>query len=127
MATKSATKKPAARKTATKTTTKKTSAKKATLPVSLVRESYPEAHVATGKYKFFFAFFAITTLLFAAICVWLFVFSSEVLDKWESLKTCARNDTCEIEYVEKQENAGDTEDDALEVVEDETEDVTTEE
>ncbi len=101
MATKTAAKKPAAKKAAAKTVKKAAPAKKATkLPVGVYKETCPEAHVATGKYKFFFAFFGITTVMFAGICVWLFVFSSQVLEKWESLRTCARNGTCIVEYVE---------------------------
>ena len=94
MATKSAAKKPAAKKTTAAKTTKKTTVKATRVPAGIVTERRPEEHVATGKYKFFFAFFALTTVMFAAICVWLFVFSSEILNKWESLKTCARNDIC---------------------------------
>ena len=125
MATKTAAKKPATKKATTTKTTKKTASAKSTkknLSVGILTENRPEEHVATGKYKFFFAFFALTTVMFAAICVWLFVFSSEILNKWESLKTCARNDTCVIEYVEKNENKdGDV------VVDEEADDGTVEE
>lgn len=103
MATKTAAKKPAAKKAAAKTVKKVAPTKKPKLPVGIVTEKNPEDHLATGKYKFFFAFFGITTIMFAAICVWLFIFSSEVLEKWESLRTCARNGTCIVEYVEKYE------------------------
>ena len=86
-----ATKKTAAKK---KTTTKKTASK---LPVGIYKENNPECHVATGKYKFFFILFGVVMVLFAAISVWLFIFSSEILEKYQSIETCARNHTsCEV-------------------------------
>ena len=97
MATKSAAKKPAAKKTTAAKTTKKTTVKATRVPAGIVTERRPEEHVATGKYKFFFAFFALTTLMFAAISVQLFVFSSQVLDNWEHLRKCVDNGTCIIE------------------------------
>ncbi len=113
MATKTATKKKATTKSAASKTPKTTTAKKASkatsLPVGIISEKNPDAHVATGKYKFFFTFFGITTVLFAAVSVWLFVFSSQVLDKWESIDTCVRNDTCKV--VQKDSKVVDAEDD----------------
>ena len=93
-----------AKKTAAKkkSTTKK--AAKSTLPIGIYKENNPECHVATGKYKFFFILFGITTVLFAALAVWLFIFSSEVLEKYQSIETCARNHTsCEVRVNEKEE------------------------
>ena len=55
MATKSAAKKPAAKKTTAAKTTKKTTVKATRVPAGIVTERRPEEHVATGKYKFFFA------------------------------------------------------------------------
>lgn len=87
------------------TTTKVTTAKRATkLPVGVVYEKYPEDHKVSGKYTFFYVMFACTTLVFAGIAVWLFIFSSELMAKYESIETCARNHTtCEVRYVEDDE------------------------
>lgn len=102
MATKTATKK------TTKTARKAVRAKAPAVRVGLYREKYPEKHQATGKYKFFYALFACTTLIFAAVAVWLFVFSSEILSKYESIQVCARNgETCEVS-VEEQEKVEET-------------------
>ena len=83
-----------------KTTTKAAPAKKTAqkqLPVGLYRERYPEAHKATGKYKFFYFLFAFTTLLFACLAVYFFIFSSEILNKYQEIEVCARNNkTCTI-------------------------------
>lgn len=107
MATKKAatTKKKSTAKAGAKTTTKVTSTKKATkLPVGVVYEKNPEEHRVSGKYTFFYVMFACTTLIFAGIAVWLFVFSSELMAKYESIETCARNHTtCEVRYVEYDE------------------------
>lgn len=102
MATKSAAKKPAAKKTTAAKTTKKTTVKTTRVPAGIVSERRPEEHVATGKYKFFFAFFALTTLMFAVISVQLFVFSSKVLDNWEHLRKCVNNGTCIIESADSE-------------------------
>ena len=89
-----ATKKTAAKKTTTKKVSK---AKASRLPIGVVAERKPECHCVTGKYTFFYVLFACTTLLFAGISVWLFVYSSEILAKYESIEVCARNHTtCEV-------------------------------
>ncbi|MBR6098047.1 hypothetical protein IKP94_04885 [Candidatus Saccharibacteria bacterium] len=84
-------KKPVAKKTTVKS-------KKTSLPVGVIYEKYPEDHQATGKYKFFYCLFALTTIIFAGLAVWLFIFSSEILNKYESIEACARTHgaTCEI-------------------------------
>ena len=90
-----ATKKPVAKKTstakkasaATKSTSRRVSAK------MLYAEKHPERHQATGKYKFFYILFACTTLFFAALSVELFVFASEVENKYESVDSCVRAHT----------------------------------
>ena len=94
----------ATKKTATKKTTaaKKAATKKnktVKLPVGVVKERNPECHHVSGKYTFFYVLFACTTLIFAGVSVWLFVFSSELLSKYESIEVCARNHTtCEVRY-----------------------------
>ena len=103
-------KKPAAKNTKTtkKTTVKAAETKKRTLPVGVYCENYPEKHVATGKYKFFFVFFGCTTVIFAALAVWLFIFSSEVLNKWEELDADIRNGkTCQVVRAEDKAEAKD--------------------
>ena len=94
-------KKPVAKKTTVKATTKKAQGK------GLLYERYPEEHQATGKYKFFYCMFALTTIIFAAVAVWLFIFSSEILGKYESIEACARahGATCEIHVVDGDEVA----------------------
>lgn len=107
MATKKATttKKTTAKKPVAKKTTVK--AKRTSLPVGIIYEKYPEEHQATGKYKFFYCLFALTTIIFAGLAVWLFIFSSEVLNKYESIEACARTHgaTCEIHVVDDGEEA----------------------
>lgn len=74
------------------------------LPVSVYAEKNPDSHKVTGKYTFFYVLFACTTLIFAGVATWLFIFSSELLGKYESIQTCARNHTkCEIRYIEDEE------------------------
>ncbi len=88
--------KTAKKKTTTKAAPAKKSAKK-TLPVGLYQERNPEAHKATGKYKFFYVLFAFTTILFACLSVYFFIFASEILNKYEEIEVCARNNrTCSI-------------------------------
>lgn len=90
MATKTATKK--------KTTTRKPAAKKTSkrseLPIGIYKEAHPENHVATGKYKVFFVMFGILMVAFAALAVQLFVFSSELLNKYEEAVECQSSSTC---------------------------------
>ena len=90
--------KTAKKKTTTKAAPAKKSAKKSSsLPVGLYKERNPEAHQATGKYKFFYILFAFTTILFACLSVYFFIFASEILNKYEEIEVCARNNrTCSI-------------------------------
>ena len=93
MATKTATKK----KTSTSAKKATSAAKKVNLPIGLYKEACPENHIMTGKYKFFFVLFSVMMVLFAAISVWLWMFSSELLVKYQKIETCARNgETCEV-------------------------------
>ncbi|MBQ8157363.1 hypothetical protein IJ102_03180 [Candidatus Saccharibacteria bacterium] len=97
MATKTAAKKTTtSRKTAAKKTTARKNASR--MPMYLTKEKYPNEHQVTGKYKFFYCLFALTTIIFAVLAVWLFVFSSEILNKYESIEACARTHgaTCEV-------------------------------
>lgn len=89
-------------------TTVSTKAKKAVknLPVGVYKEKNPDSHKVSGKYTFFYVLFACTTLIFAGVATWLFIFSSELLGKYESIETCARNHTkCEVRYTGEEETA----------------------
>ena len=105
MATKTtAKKKTTASKGGKTTVTKVTKKAVKNLPVGVYAEKNPESHKVTGKYSFFYVLFACTTLIFAGVATWLFIFSSELLGKYESIQTCARNHTkCEIRYIEDDE------------------------
>ena len=70
-----ATKKPAAKKTTAKVSKPATSARKNNPAEIIFKERNPENHKITGKFKFFYCFFAATTLVFAIIAVQLFFFS----------------------------------------------------
>jgi len=106
-----ATKKPVAKKVST--AKKPTSATKTTssrrvgvVAKSLVTEKNPERHQATGKYKFFYILFACTTLFFAALAVELFVFASEVENKYEEVDACIRAHTkCDVRLEDGEINA----------------------
>lgn len=90
-----ATKKPAVKKTTTakKSTTASKSSVRRISAKALYTETHPERHQATGKYKFFYILFACTTLFFAALSVELFVFASEVENKYEEVDACVRAHT----------------------------------
>ena len=96
MATKATTKKRATAKR--KTVAKKTNTKRKTMPIGLTTERCPENHAIKGKFVFFYCLFAFTTLVFAGLAVWLFFFSSKMLNQYESLEACARTHgaSCEL-------------------------------
>ena len=75
-----------------KTTAAKTSKRKIDASI-IYKEANPEKHVICGKFKFFYVLFACTTLFFAALSVWLYFFSSDVLNKYQSIDACARAHT----------------------------------
>ena len=84
----------ASKASAAKTTAKRGSSKK--LPLPLLRDEQRP----TGKFAYLYVVFACTTLIFAGVATWLFIFSSELLGKYEAIETCARNHTsCEVRYV----------------------------
>ena len=87
-------KQPAAKRTTAKSSKSSKKSLKSRVDVSaLYREKYPENHKVTGKYKFFYILFACTTAFFAALSVWLFWFSSETLNNYESIDSCVRAHT----------------------------------
>ena len=81
----------AAKKKVAPAKAKKTTSRKVNMPIGIYKEKCPENHIATGKYVFFYALFATTTVFFAILAVWLFVFSSELLNKYQELDSCTRN------------------------------------
>ncbi len=60
-------------------------------PTIIYRERNPEQNKVSPKYSFFYFLFAGTTLLFAAISVWLFIFASELQFKYQSIEACTRS------------------------------------
>lgn len=82
---------------AKKTTTAKSSSKKAKKidfdPSIIYKERDPEQNKVSPKYSFFYFLFAGTTLFFAAISVWLFIFASELQFKYQSIEACTRSHT----------------------------------
>ena len=94
-----ATKKPAAKKTTAKVSKPATSARKNNPAEIIFKERNPENHKMTGKFKFFYCFFAATTLIFAIIAVQLFFFSQDILNKYQSIEACTRAHTsCKVTY-----------------------------
>ncbi|MBP5633541.1 hypothetical protein J6X13_01250 [Candidatus Saccharibacteria bacterium] len=96
-----ATKKPAAKKTTAKVSKPATSARKNNPAEIIFKERNPENHKITGKFKFFYCFFAATTLIFAIIAVQLFFFSQDIFNKYQSIEACTRAHTsCKVTYVD---------------------------
>ncbi len=94
-----ATKKPAAKKATAKVSKPANSVRKNNPAEIIFKERYPENHKVTGKFKFFYCFFAATTLIFAILAVWLFVFSQDILNKYQSIEACTRAHTsCRVTY-----------------------------
>ena len=87
---------------ATKTAKKKTTTAKKAAPVAKKTAKYPEEHQATGKYKFFYALFATTTLVFAILAVILLITSIDLFNKYDSVQACARSHTsCTLRYYDE--------------------------
>ena len=62
-------------------------------PTVIYKERDPEQNKMSPKYSFFYFLFAGTTLFFAAISVWLFIFASELQFKYQSIEACTRSHT----------------------------------
>jgi hypothetical protein len=82
--------------TAAKTTNKKPASAARKVP-HLYRERHTENHQIKGKFIGLYILFSITTLIFAAMSVWLFIFSTQILNKYDAIETCVRNRTCRIQ------------------------------
>jgi|LSQX01.3.fsa_nt_gb nitrogen fixation/metabolism regulation signal transduction histidine kinase len=77
-------------------TPKKTNKKSSKRVPHLYRERDPERHSIKGKFVGLYVIFAMTTLVFAAVSVYLFFFASQILDKYESVDAACRNGNCKI-------------------------------
>ena len=64
--------------------------------IGLYKEPCPEAHIIKGKFVFLYILFACTMLIFAGLTVWLFFFSTALLERYEAIDVCARAGNCEI-------------------------------
>ena len=104
-------------------TAKKTSAKPKTVskaPVKkattarriphLYKERNPECHKISGKFAGLYVMFAITTLIFAAVAIYFFVFSVDIQNKYDDLRDDVQRDKNsqnaeaeEPEYLEDEE------------------------
>ena len=92
-----ATKKPAAKKTTAKVSKP---AKKTDFSADIIyKEKNPENHKITGKFRFFYCFFAATTLIFAILSMYLLIFSIDTMNKYQSIESCVRAHTsCKVTY-----------------------------
>ena len=86
-----ATKKQPAKKTTTAKSSVKAKKKVDFDPTIIYKERNPEQDKVSPKYSFFYFLFAGTTLLFAAISVWLFIFASDLQFKYQSIESCTRS------------------------------------
>jgi hypothetical protein len=85
---------PAAKKSSARSSKSSKKGAKSRIRVdALYREKHPENHRMTGKYKCFYVLFVCTTIFFAALSVWLSVFASDMLNKYEYIEACARSHT----------------------------------
>lgn len=80
-----------------KKTNKKSVAKK--IP-HVYKERNPDNHKITGKFTVLYVLFAVTTLIFAALSVYLFVFSTNVLNKYEEIDAMCRSGNCKVVVVD---------------------------
>jgi len=61
----------------------------------LYKEHNPECHKMTGKFVVLYILFAFTTVAFAALAVWLFIFGTDMLNKYEAIDPACRNGNCQ--------------------------------
>jgi uncharacterized BrkB/YihY/UPF0761 family membrane protein len=79
-----------AKSTNSKTNTVKKVAKR------IYTEKHPENHKISGKFTGLYVMFAITTVLFAALSVYLLIFSADMLSKYESIDANCREGNCQV-------------------------------
>ena len=94
-------------KTVSKAPAKKASTSK--IP-HLYKERNPECHKISGKFAGLYIMFAVTTLIFAAVAIYFFVFSVDIQNKYDDLRddvTRDRNsqnaDAEDPEYIDDEE------------------------
>ena len=75
--------------------TKKTNTKSTKKIPHLYKERNPDNHKVTGKFVGLYVLFAITTIIFAAMSVFLFFFASDILNKLEKIDPACRNGNCQ--------------------------------
>jgi uncharacterized membrane protein len=89
---------------ATKTTKKITKKAPVKKVPHLYKERNPDCHKMTGKFVGLYVMFALTTIAFAAIAVWLFFFSSDILAKYEKVvKNNGNGNNCQVVEEETEE------------------------
>ncbi len=83
-----------------KTSTKKTTAKSGAAAASKIAGFgvLDDGQRPKDKFAFLYILFACTTLIFAGLSIWLFQFSSDILNKYEEIDVCARTNgaSCEV-------------------------------
>ena len=80
-------------------TVKKTNKKSTSKVPHLYKDRSPECHKITGKFVYLYITFALTTLIFAAICVFMFFSYSELFQKYEKIPAECRdtkNKVCKV-------------------------------
>jgi len=82
-------------KTSKQTNKKATLASKAKL-VPHHKACGPECHKTTGKFVILYIILAISTVAFAALVVYLFFFSSDLINRLERIDPSCREGNCEV-------------------------------
>ena len=100
-----ANKKVPAKKTVKKPTQK---AKPTSKVPPLYKPRNPEMHKITGRFVGLYVMFAFTAIAFAAMTVWLYIFSVEMLNRYEEIDPACRIGNCE--HIQRDINGYDTED-----------------
>jgi len=80
----------------TSKTTKKTNKKSSGKIPHLYKEHDSEYHKISGKFVGLYILFAITTIIFAALSVYLFFFASKILTKYERIDAACREGNCQV-------------------------------
>jgi hypothetical protein len=96
------------KKAPVKTTKKPTPKSKPTSKVPhLYRDRSPDCHKITGKFVWLYVLFALTTIVFAALAVYLFFMSSDLLQRLERINPDCREGNCVV--VDRNHNGDDSE------------------
>jgi len=87
-------------------TTKKTTKKSTSRIPHLYKEHDADYHKISGKFVGLYIIFAVATIIFAALSVYLFIFASRVLNKYESIDAACRAGNCEVIVNDNVDNGG---------------------